>query len=87
MNEATIREIGIACLNMNLTENTKAKLEQALNEDISKRVPDSKTTTQLTEELEKETIHNFQTNKIIIASGWVLSITEARQCALFSLTQ
>ncbi len=87
MNESTIRKIGIACRLMKLTENSKAKLEQVLDAAIAKRNPSGKTDSQLTDELEKETIYNFQTNKTIIADGWVLSITEARQCALFSLTQ
>jgi hypothetical protein len=29
--------------------------------------------------------HDFDTEKTIVVKGWVLSITEARQCALFSL--
>jgi hypothetical protein len=28
---------------------------------------------------------DFKTGKIITASGWVLSVTEARQCALYSI--
>jgi len=31
--------------------------------------------------------NDFKTNNTIIVDGWVLSITEARQCALFSLTK
>jgi len=35
-----------------------------------------------------ETIKNdFTTGNIVIVNGWVLSLTEARQCALYSLTR
>jgi hypothetical protein len=29
---------------------------------------------------------DFLTDKTLIINGWVLSVTEARQCALFSLS-
>lgn len=87
MNESTIRKIGMTYRLMNLAESSKAKLEQLLTADLAKHQPKDKINSQLIDELEQKTIHNFQTNKIIIADGWVLSVTEARQCALFSLTQ
>jgi hypothetical protein len=87
MNESTIRKIGIKYRLMNIAESSKTKLEQLLAADLEKHQPNGKTDSQLIDEFEKETIHNFQTNKTIIADGWVLSVTEARQCALFSLTQ
>ena len=33
----------------------------------------------------KKIRQDFVTNKIVIINGWILSITEARQCALYSL--
>lgn len=35
--------------------------------------------------LDDQVKQDFQTNKTVTVSGWVLSITEARQCALFSI--
>ncbi|HNG63445.1 MAG TPA: hypothetical protein PLK54_06810, partial [Ferruginibacter sp.] len=36
--------------------------------------------------IEKKTLEDFNTSRILILKGWVISVTEARQCALFSLT-
>ncbi|MGZ3764347.1 MAG: hypothetical protein ACXVB0_02795 [Mucilaginibacter sp.] len=35
--------------------------------------------------LEKQVVLDFKTGKAVTVSGWVLSVTEARQCALFSI--
>ena len=35
--------------------------------------------------LNKDVRHDFQTGNIVTIQGWVLSITEARQCALLTL--
>ena len=35
--------------------------------------------------LDNRVKQDFQTNKTVTVSGWVLSLTEARQCALFSI--
>ncbi|HWB28636.1 MAG TPA: hypothetical protein VG738_24350 [Chitinophagaceae bacterium] len=35
----------------------------------------------------KKTTADFEALKTVIVNGWVLAVTEARQCALFSLTQ
>jgi hypothetical protein len=37
--------------------------------------------------LENKIKEEFSAYKTIIVSGWIISPTEARQCALFSLTQ
>ncbi|MCL6257660.1 hypothetical protein M3O96_01080 [Aquiflexum sp. TKW24L] len=37
--------------------------------------------------LEQEVINDFENGSIIMVDGWILSITEARQCALFSVSQ
>ena len=36
-------------------------------------------------QIEKKIKQDFDTNNIVILKGWVLSITEARQCAFFSI--
>ncbi|MDB5023399.1 MAG: hypothetical protein JWP78_1154 [Mucilaginibacter sp.] len=35
--------------------------------------------------LESRVEQDFKTGKIVTAGGWVLSVTEARQCALYSM--
>jgi hypothetical protein len=37
--------------------------------------------------VEKNVQQDFETGNFVVVSGWVLSLTEARQCALFSLIQ
>ena len=37
--------------------------------------------------LENKVENDFKTGKIAVVKGWVLSLTEARQCALFSILQ
>jgi len=50
----------------------------------------------ITETTDAKTVHTFYDNKAkedftalktVIVNGWVLAVTEARQCALYSLTQ
>jgi len=36
--------------------------------------------------LEKQIRNDFTTGNMVMVDGWILSVTEARQCALFSLT-
>ncbi|HVX51619.1 MAG TPA: hypothetical protein VHB48_15765, partial [Chitinophagaceae bacterium] len=36
---------------------------------------------------DERTKEDFKALKTVIVSGWVLAVTEARQCALYSLTQ
>jgi hypothetical protein len=35
---------------------------------------------------EEQIKNDFGTGNVVIIDGWILAITEARQCALFSLT-
>lgn len=36
-------------------------------------------------QLDDRVLNDFKTGKTITAAGWVLSVTEARQCALYSI--
>ena len=38
------------------------------------------------ESLRQEITEDYKTGKTVLVEGWILSRTEARQCALFSLT-
>jgi hypothetical protein len=37
--------------------------------------------------LDKKIQQDFKTGKTVIVNGWILSVTEAKQCALFSMIQ
>ena len=39
------------------------------------------------EPLEQKIKTDFKTGKTVLVNGWVLSVSEARQCALYSLTK
>ncbi len=82
--EQEIREIGIRYTKLFPDENVKEKLIDLLltNIKINKIIPDRPT---LIEMLDKKIYEDFNASKIIIINGWVISVTEARQCALFSL--
>jgi hypothetical protein len=36
-------------------------------------------------QLENRVLNDFKTGQTVSAAGWVLSVTEARQCALYSI--
>ncbi len=40
----------------------------------------------LATKLEKQISNDFTSGNMVMVDGWILSVTEARQCALFSLT-
>lgn len=84
--EKVIREIGISYRKQVAAEDNKAKLEQLLlTDDAGKQVAyaDKEAVALL---MEKKTLSDFNSSNITIQGGWVISVTEARQCALFSLT-
>ena len=85
-NEMELKDIGIKYRKTVQLENEQQKLKDLLLTDRSgkKIKPSDKV---LVEELiSKKTREDFVSYDTIIINGWVISITEARQCALFSLT-
>lgn len=62
-------------------EKNVRSLVNLLMEDISGNKP------LLTESLEQKIKTDFKTKKTVMVNGWVLSVSEARQCALYSLTK
>jgi hypothetical protein len=78
----TINEVGKSYLQKSPQENNEDKLVQLL--------ANNSTTTDekgIHEYLDKTIRNDFETGNTITVKGWVLAITEARQCALFSLLQ
>lgn len=65
---------------------------ETLSNVISKRIDVSKDNKRFDEAKIKNKIHtaiieDFERGEIITVDGWILSLTEARQCALLSLIQ
>lgn len=85
--EAAILEIGRAYQAMEPAARDAGTLADALLKDIlgkgsSKRDTGSIPTKKIDERIRKD----FAENLVVTPAGWVLSRTEARQCALYSLT-
>jgi hypothetical protein len=69
--EATIRDIGAAYRVRTPDEAKEDKLVSLL----------------LPQQLDVAIHNDYTTGKVVTVKGWVLSLTEARQCALYSLSQ
>jgi hypothetical protein len=76
----TITQAGLAYRKMFENENSQSALGEALS--ANKPTMDSDA---LRSALEKEVKQDFVTGNIVTVDGWILSVTEARQCALFSI--
>lgn len=82
---ATIEALGKAYLEMTPEENaSKTLMDLLLSDGENKEIPP--TTDSMKMVLQQKIKSDFESGNTIIVSGWVLSITEARQCALYSLT-
>jgi len=79
---ATIGEIGEAYLKKFPNENSERKLAKLLSDYAS-----TEESTKTIEILRQQITNDFKKGNNVMVDGWVLSRTEARQCALFSLTQ
>ena len=81
----TLDEIGAAYLTKFPSEKKEDQLARLLLADSTGH-PIPKTT-DLPLLLDQKITDDFNTGKTVVVAGWVLSITEARQCALFSLVE
>jgi hypothetical protein len=83
----TIRQIGEAYQKQVPDENNQSELTSLLATDISRnQISESSDSASVASYLDKKVREDFKENNTVIVNGWVLSLTEARQCALFSLT-
>ncbi len=76
----TITEAGLAYRKANRGEDDRTELAKILSGNETSG--DKKA---IEAALDNRVKQDFQTNKTVTVSGWVLSLTEARQCALFSI--
>jgi hypothetical protein len=84
--EDAIRQIGASYRSKFPAENTDRQLIDLLLPGNSGKVVSATDNavdgSQLIEKIQQE----FKSNQVLTINGWVISITEARQCALLSLT-
>ena len=76
----TIKEAGDAYRKLVAKEDNKMVLKQLLIGDGTS--PDKSSIQKI---LDNRVFQDFKSGKTIAPAGWVLSITEARQCALYSI--
>ena len=85
-NENDIQEIGIDYRKQNPGECQKQQLvELLLKDDTGKKISPANNA-EVSDWLDQKTLQEFKSDNTIVVAGWVISVTEARQCALFSLT-
>jgi hypothetical protein len=72
---ATVREIGEAYRALVPTESDRTSLESALRAELHAAVTSN----------EDPIRADFAAGRVIVVRDWILSVTEARQCALYSL--
>jgi len=77
----TIHEIGKIYREQYPDENSEPKLVKLL---MKGNLTDTITITKF---LQQQIQEDYKIKDIVMIDGWLLSVTEARQCALFSLTQ
>jgi hypothetical protein len=84
--EKTIRDIGTAYGKAHPEEYNISDLERLLKKGSDgSSISSSMETAELNTALGKQVKNDFNTGQTIILDGLILSLTEARQCALYSL--
>ena len=76
----------------NILQVGKAYREKFTEEDSERQLvgilskASGSTTALLAASLQNQIVVDYQNNQVVMIDGWLLSITEARQCALYSLS-
>jgi len=84
--EKTIMEIGQAYGKTYPDEYSISDLEQLVTKtETGKSIAGSETAEMINSTLNAMVKKDFQTGDTVVLNGWILSKTEARQCALFTL--
>lgn len=79
----TLKEIGMAYRAQAISEADADKLASLLLTDSAGNPVSSASDYSYIQSLmSRKTIGDFETGNIVIVNGWILSVTEARQCAL-----
>ncbi|HEY3404668.1 MAG TPA: hypothetical protein VGK59_14865 [Ohtaekwangia sp.] len=85
--EKGILEIGKKYIKQVPEEASLDQLIQLLLTTDGTTLPRSSERTAIQSLLDKKIEEDFQANRTRVVNGWVLSVTEARQCAVYSLIQ
>jgi hypothetical protein len=85
--EETIRGIGVAYRSATPSEDGAQELTRLLLTSPDGVVLSTDDTSWAKRMLEQKVHRDFETGNIVVVNGWILSVTEARQCALFSVTE
>lgn len=83
--EKTISDVGKAYTQKTPAENSEDKLIKLLADNSS--IANSTDETTIHQFLDKKIKQDFEKGNTVLVKGWVLAVTEARQCALFSLVR
>ncbi len=83
--ERVLNDIGTAYMLQTPAENEKEKLVNLILTDAKGSKLNSSEWQNVKEHVNQKIHEEFTDNKTIILKGWIITITEARQCALFSL--
>lgn len=84
--QKTIAGIGNAYRNRSPLESGRQQLQTLLLRDSEEKdIAPSSGNTAVSSVLEEKIRKDFEKGHTVIVDGWVLSVTEARQCAYFSL--
>lgn len=88
VDEKTIREIGLAFISLAPNQTTNTYLISLLMTDSNgKKISNTASASTIRSELGKKIVADFKKGNYLFIDGWVISETEAQQCALFSLSQ
>lgn len=86
--EKTIKEIGTSYKRQVPAEESAQKLASLILTDNSGHaIPETTDNNKLQAMLNEKITHEFESGRTVMVNGWVLSQTEARQCALYASIQ
>lgn len=86
LDEESLRVIGNSYRDKKPDENSKVKILDAITSGVRGNQSNTNDMANQAMEIEKTVEMDFKSNKLIVIKGWVISETEARQCALLSLS-
>jgi hypothetical protein len=81
----TIRMLGQAYIKLKPLELRFHSLNDLLRDAVDKTVLESQDMVAVETQIEKRIKRDFDQRNTVVLKGWVLSVTEARQCAYFSI--
>jgi hypothetical protein len=86
LDEKSLRVVGNSYRIMKPDESSQVTLMSAIKSEINRNHTKTYDSSNLAMEIEMNVEKDFKSERLIVIKGWVLSETEARQCALLSLS-